>query len=187
MTRGVRILGVDPGFANLGVLGARFSAQGSVRIEVAATLVTAPSPKKRRRREMDDEGRRLGELIERFQQIAASFKPDVIASEQRPQLRSQKSTAQAALAFAMVQTQSVLYGAQFLVYTINEIKKRVCGDGQATKDQIIEALTRMDPKFSGWPITKRIEHCADAGGAALCALRDPVVEVMLQERARASR
>ena len=180
----VKILGLDPGFANLGTLGMKFTAAGSARIVRTEVLVTCPMSKKLRRREMDDELRRLTELRCGLSRIIDEFEPDAIASEQRPQLRSQKASAQVALAYAMTFTLACERGLPFLVYTIGEIKQEVCGDRQAPKSKIIERLRHLDPRFKAWPDDDGIKHCADAGGAAMCGAKDSVMQAIMRERGR---
>lgn len=179
---GVVILGLDPGFANLGVMVLHFTAQGSMRVLHTEVITTKGATKKRRAREMDDELRRLEELRLRLRALVKEYQPDAIASEQRPQLRSQKSSALVALAFSMTFTLARENGLPFLAYTISEIKQEVCCDKQASKADIVARLKHLDPRYKKWPEGGE-DHCADAGGAAMCGARDPVIEILLRERA----
>ncbi len=181
---GVVVLGVDPGFANIGFLALSLSQRRSVRVLRAEVIETEPAKAKLRRRVMDDELRRLNEITDRVRDLVLAVKPDAIASEQRPQLRQQKATAQVALGFAIVATVARMQGIPFLVYTIGEIKEAVTGNKGAAKEQIVERLRNLDPTFPEWPSGDAIKHCADAGGAALCARCDPVIEAILRERGK---
>ena len=61
------------------------------------------------------------------------------------------------------------------------IKKTMCDKKNASKAEVIEAVKAKFPTFSGWPKTKKVEHVADACGAALTSMSDPLVITMLRK------
>jgi len=181
---GVIVLGVDPGFANIGLMVIRFTAEGGCAAKFALDLHTEPGGKKRGLREVEDDERRL-EIIQReFTRVLAEVRPDVVAAERCPSLRNPSAQRKTALGYATMRTIARGKNLPWLTFEPNDIKQRVTGKRSATKDEMIAGLKRLFPTFRGWPTTKRVEHVADAGGAALCAERDPLVEMLVRERSR---
>ena len=179
----VRVLGVDPGFRNLGLFGLRLTGIGSISASFAKVITTKKVNKKHRILEADDEIRCLEEIERAFKDALSTFMPDVVITEERPKLRSNQATAVVAMAFAALHAITRANGIPFIVVSIPDIKLCVTGDRSASKADMVKALKGKFPGFKGWPDSARVEHVADAGGAALCAQRHPVVEMLLRERA----
>lgn len=178
----VRVIGLDPGWANIGVLGLRFRKLG-VKFDFAKCIRTKPSSKKRRIHELDDENRRIDEIVDEFSRLLDEYQPDVVASERRPTgLRNKKTVAHCALAYGAMKAVVRQRKIPFLIYEPQEIKQRATGDPHASKEKVIRALKSMAPGFKDWPASAKVEHVADAGGAALCAEFDPLVEAIRRER-----
>ncbi len=180
----VTLLGLDPGFANVGVFAADLLGMGAMRALRADLIVTRPEAKKRKLREDADDDRRLEEIQRAWETILDEVRPDVVASERCPRLRNPKANRQCAAAYGVLRACVRARGVPFIVFDADEIKRRTTGNPQASKDQMVKELKRRFPRFKGWPDSKRVEHVADAGGATLCAQTDSLVELLLRERAQ---
>jgi Holliday junction resolvasome RuvABC endonuclease subunit len=177
-------LGVDPGFANIGVMAVELHGL-KVKAKGAWLILTKKPPKKKRKiREADDNIRRLCEIEVAFRAILHEVMPDVVAFERVPRLRNPAANRQCALAWGAMHAICRELGVPVLIYDTDEIKTKVTGKKQASKAQMITALKKIFPKFKGWPEGPKVEHVCDAGGAALCVENDPAIEMLIRERAR---
>lgn len=184
MSGQIIVLGVDPGFANIGLMVIRFTASGGCGIKYSLDLHTEPEGRRRKLREHEDDERR-SEIIQReFTRVLNEQQPDIVATERCPSLRNAKASRKTALGYATMRAIVRARNMTWLTFDVDEIKQRVTGDKKAGKPEMIAGLKRLFPAYKGWPSTKRVEHVADAGGAALCAERDPIFELLMRERSR---
>jgi Holliday junction resolvasome RuvABC endonuclease subunit len=175
----VRILGVDPGFANIGVMGINLLSHGA-KAMFADAIITKSEGKKRNLRQESDDTRRLEQIRVEFGVVVDNVQPQVAAFERVPRIRmNPTATRQCALGWSTMWTVCRERGIPVLVFEPEDIKYEVCKDRGASKTDMVKALQARFPGFKGWPDTKKIEHICDAGGAALLARRDPVVEILL--------
>jgi crossover junction endodeoxyribonuclease RuvC len=177
----VVILGVDPGFANIGLLATKVTKTKRT-VKLARFIGTKPAGKKRKMRDADDDTRRLEEIRVAFGRTLAEVCPNVVAMERVPRLRNPKATRQCALAWSAMYTVARERGLVVLVYDTDEVKTAVTGKKNASKESMTKCLKAMFPTFKDWPEGSKVEHVCDAGGAAICAESDPAVELLLQER-----
>lgn len=175
-------MGIDPGLANAGVMVLRFTASGGCAVKFSQDIHTKPEGKKRGTREASDDDRRVEILQVQFTKLLAESCPDVVACERCPSLRNPSAQRKTALAYATFRAVVRAKGLPWLVFEPVDIKQRVTGSKKASKDEMVAGLKRLFPTYKGWPVKSRVEHVADAGGAALCAERDPLVEMLLRER-----
>lgn len=177
----VKILGIDPGFANVGLFGLALSGPHVVA-ELAQVITTKKSPKKRGLRQYDDETRRLVEIEDQFTQVLDTFKPDIVSAERFASLRSAATTRVIALAFGAMHALARARQLPFLIHEPEEIKWHLCQDRKASKIAVGKAIMSKFPGFKGWPSSGKAEHIADAAGAAILARQDALVAVLLRER-----
>ena len=57
----------------------------------------------------------------------------------------------------------------------------LCNKKSASKEEVIQAVKHRYPSFKGWPKTKKIEHVADAVGAAVTAFKEPFVMSLMRK------
>lgn len=176
----VTVLGIDPGFANIGLMAIQLKGPKRKVIATFSIETKKPPKKKRTIREADDDIRRLNEIEMQFHEIMEEIRPDVVAMERVPRLRNPAATRQCALAWGAMHAICRSGKIPVLIYDTDAIKKRVTGDKQASKAKMVKGLKKIFPRFRGWPEGKRVEHVADAGGAALCAENDPAVELLMR-------
>lgn len=177
----VRILGIDPGFANIGIFMVTVTKTGETAV-ACRVVTTKPAAKKQRIHAYDDEHRRLEEIERAFLGVLDGYKPDIVATETFPSLRSASATRKIALVYGALHALARARGIPWRSYAPQEIKREITSKRSASKEEVFEALKSWFPGFTGWPSTKKVEHVADAGGAALSARHDHVVGMLLRER-----
>lgn len=175
----VLVLGVDPGFANIGVMAVELLSVGA-KARFVESIVTKKDSKKRNLRQESDDTRRLELIRVEFSCLLDRIKPQVAAFERVPRIaKNPTATRQCALGWACMWTVCRDHGLPVLVFEPEDIKYEVCKNRSASKEDMVKALKARFPGFKGWPDTKKVEHVADAGGAALLARCDPIVEVIM--------
>lgn len=147
-----RVLGVDPGLTATGYavveeLSGRFRllAQGTVR-----TRATNPLPE------------RLGLIHRELAKVVNTWNPSALSLEEVYLARNAPS------ALFTVQVCGVVLllgqGRRILTYSPRAVKRKICGTGAASKEQMIGMIASL---LGELPIT---DHAADAAALAICAL-----------------
>ena len=82
----LKIMGVDPGFAHIGVSCAEFTLGRPINIVSVHHIQTKKGPKKLGVRAKTDDLRRLGEIVEQFNAITLNWPADIFAFEECPSI-----------------------------------------------------------------------------------------------------
>lgn len=175
------LLGIDPGFANVGVAvlkigklaDARRRLGGGFEFEVLSTdvLRTSKSDKNVKIYVADDNIRRLREMLSSVCSVIDEHEPIAICAEAMSFPRNASSAAKMALFWgglvAVAHERDIpLYSA-----TPQQIKIALCGNKAATKDDIAAAVTKHAAKPVPMKLARtKQEHAYDAIGAALTCL-----------------
>lgn len=167
MTKGMIVLGIDPGTITMGY-GVIESQNNDVSLIKYGALNTPPrSPI----------GERLSFLYNRLMEIIAEYHPDAIAIEQPFMANNAKS----AFAIGKAQAIALLAAANSRInsyeYTPREIKQRVANYGASDKEQIQQMVMLQ------LGLTEIPDPCdaADALAAALCHLQVVHLENLLNQ------
>lgn len=147
-----RILGIDPGVANLGwaVIG---EEAGGYKLAAGGCFRT------RAGRKMDE---RLGEIYEELSRVVAEYKVTGMAVEGVYFARNVKSALKVAEVIGVVRLCGRRRGLEVREYTPLQIKMALTGYGQAAKEQV-EAMVRNFLKAEGF----KSGHAADAAAVGL--------------------
>lgn len=169
----MRVLGVDPGLANMGlaVVSLEGSSESVVHVEV---ITTEKSSKKTDVRQSSDLVRR-GRLISAgVASVVSAYCPVVIAVEAMSFPRNASSAAKTALSWGVLCFVSETYNIPMVQASPQEIKKVLCGTAKASKKEVQESLER---RYSGAFLSflarypkVRHEHGFDAVGAVVACL-----------------
>jgi len=183
----LRIVGVDPGFANVGLSILDLFPVGGIDL-VDTKLVTTKRDKKLN----DDEHLRLIHIEDEFRSFIDGRDVDILAIE-APTAglmpgRGAKggwgvnpvTVRTSALAWGGIHGICRDRGIYCVKIGLGDIKKMLCGKKTASKQDVIDIVVGKFPTYSKWPKTKKIEHVADAVGIALVAQLDPIVTVMMR-------
>jgi crossover junction endodeoxyribonuclease RuvC len=152
----VFVLGIDPGLSRCGYACVEGTPKGP-RCTALGVLRTDPA---------DELPLRLSELQAELRVLLREARADVVAIERvffQVNVRTAMSVGQAS-GLAMVE--AVAAGAEVAMYSPNEVKLAVAGDGAADKD----AVGRMVQQLLGLAKPPRPPDAADAAALALCHL-----------------
>ena len=150
----MRIIGIDPGFAETGYGVIEKNNDVFCVIDYG---VIRTSPK-------DDMGIRLKKIYEEIIEIIRKLNPDVAAIEDIFFSANAKSAIQAAQTKGVVILACVNSGIEVFEYTPLQVKMAVVGYGKAPKEQIqkmVKALLRLSD-------APQSDHSADALAVAIC-------------------
>ncbi len=183
----LRIVGVDPGFANVGFSILDLFSVGGMDL-VDTRLVTT----KRDKKQADDEQLRLTHIEDEFRAFIDGKDIDILSIEAPTAGLMPGRGAKGGWGVnpITVRTSALVWGAihgicrdrgiYCVKIGLGDIKKVLCGKKTASKQDVIDAVKDKFPTYDGWPTTKKVEHVADAVGIALLAQNDPVVTVMMR-------
>jgi len=187
----MRILGVDPGFANFGWCIARYDGKelvvtgcGVIRTEKDKRKVLAPVDNVERMRRIGDELEQvmlevspISNLVER--------RISIICAESMSHVPHASSAAKLSLAWGVLAEASRVVQVPILQRSPQEIKKAVTGSKKASKAQMKDTLCKQFPSLSeplGAVVGSLQEHPVDALGAIVACLKDPAIQMGLRGR-----
>lgn len=185
------ILGLDPGFASCGYAVLVLALAGACDDEVllAGVLRTEKSSKKRDVRAAEDNVRRAREIATSLQGIIERLRGSnehrivAIAAEAYSPVRNSGAAAKVGITWGVIATIAVAHGDLPIVQaTPMELKRRVAGNGTASKDAVATALRRrygegaLDGLLRGTPPSMH-EHAYDALGAIAACLDAEVIRL----------
>lgn len=180
----IRIVGVDPGFATLGLacvevncigkIGASRWVETSSRILEVVAIKTEASGRKEKRND-EDVRRRLSEVVDTSARFFSEYRPALVAFESAPLVRnsgvSQKIGLGWGAVFALVRSS----GAAVEVYDPKELKVGCGLKKSASKLEVQNAVAKTWAAFADWPRMPKkktiLEHGADAAAAILTAMQ----------------
>ena len=175
--QGLRILGVDPGLANMGLALMLYQPGIGVELEELKLIETKKEDKKRKLRAKADDLRRLEIIRIEFSLIVRTWAPDVVAFEEVPNIPNSTLVRKIALAWGTCWALATdRAGVVSFEYPITDLKVAVTGKRTASKQEMVETLSQRYVGLQDAEIAaSKKEHVADAMAAALLAAQDPVV------------
>ena len=169
----IRLLGIDPGFANTGYVLAQYDGEELDLLEMGV-ICTAPAQKKVPKYE--DKVRRLLKINEQL--LFKMLHADAVCAEAMSFTPNASSSAKVAMVWGVIA--SCLEGRPLVQRQPQEIKEAVCGVKSASKAKVETALSRrfedMYDLLSGVSASRR-EHPIDALGAIVASLDSEVVKM----------
>ena len=187
----LRMVGVDPGFANLGFCIIDLYGIGVMDLIDTKLVVTQPDKK-----HYDDEQRRLILIEDAFSEFIDGRNVEVCAIEAPSAglMPGKKNAATGKKGWSVnpttVRQTSLVWGGihglcrsrgiHCVKADLGQLKLAMCGKKGVSKQDVIDAAKKKFPSYAGWPKSKKAEHVADAVGAVMVALNDPVVTIMMR-------
>jgi crossover junction endodeoxyribonuclease RuvC len=177
------IVGIDPGFANIGYAVVQVESWGEKLLDLGV-IQTEKSNNKRKVFASDDNLRRAREISARLKQIIVrdgALKVAALCVESMSFPRNAANAAKVAMCWGCIATFSQLYGLPLVQSSPQEIKKKLCGDKTASKEEVAAAVTRRyanAPKLLADLAASYQEHPYDAAAAAITALDSEVLAVI---------
>lgn len=171
----MRVLGVDPAFANMGLCWANVRG-GSVEITDLMLVKTAPNDRKEVRKSSDD--------LRRARVMAVALKTACVGVQVAvSEVPSGARDAAAARALGIVV--GLLAAIDIPLIEVNplEVKTALTGNKGATKEQMIAAAVRLHPNAPwlrrGGKLTQNNEHLADALATILAGMKTTAFQMAL--------
>ena len=135
------LMGIDPGFASMGFALVELDGgiYGSTPISVVSMGVirTEKSDKKQNVLASNDNFRRARELSRELRKIP---RPDVICAESMSYPRNSSAAAKVSMAWGIIADYCEASGTPMLMATPKELKRAVCGNAGASKEEVQAAL-----------------------------------------------
>lgn len=179
----IKILGLDPGMAHLGLARLVFDEEdgvdGGASARTLEDVLHIPTIKGPGVEAKEDDRRRIREITTAYVEALRDFEPDVVAFETPPFVRNARSSAQISGAWYACYALTIHLMPDVLVVSLDphSVKMAACGIEGASKVQVFEGIVTKFPEFDGWPVPvtqvftgeDSRAHLADACGAALAA------------------
>ena len=166
------LLGLDPGFANMGWSVIELASWGEKLVD-AGVLRTEKSDKKRSVLASDDNLRRGREVAEALVAVMDRFHISAICAESMSFPRSASAAAKMAMCWGSIATLSFERKLPVVQASPQEIKKTLCGKKDASKEEVEAAVKLRYGDFDKYlaDLAKSYrEHAYDSAGAVITAL-----------------
>lgn len=179
----IRVLGIDPGFANVGYTLMDLTNDKEV-IVGSGVIRTVKSYKKGRVRAADDNVRRTREISHSLLGLLATGTPEkvrVICAEAMSFPRNASNAAKMAMTWGVIVSFAELWQIPILQASPREIKMISCGTGAASKEQVEAAMLLRYPEMTD--ITANLgatlrEHAFDSAGAIVACLNTDEIRML---------
>lgn len=150
----MRIIGIDPGYAivGVGVLDCVAGQFQTVGFGAITTEAGTPLPE------------RLKTIHLELEQLLSTYKPDCMAVEKLFFTNNRTTGIDVAQARGVVLTLAALHGIPVYEYTPGEVKQAVVGYGSAVKHQVME----MTKEILHLPKAPKPDDVCDALAVAIC-------------------
>lgn len=174
------VLGLDPGFANLGY--AVLTLDPAPRVVAFGVFQTAASVKKRNVLSVEDNVRRAVSIARHLRWLA-TYAPNTVAicAEAMSFPRSSSVAAKVALTWGAIASLSEAAAIPILQASPQHVKKETCGVKTATKEEVQAVVERLYPEIVPWRTAiphSAWEHPHDALAVAHVMLQSDLVQMM---------
>lgn len=177
------VLGVDLAFRNTGlVLAKPCLADPGYTIVATHCITTEKADKKKQIFAAIDDVRCIQEVVRELQQFIGAENISVIFAE-CPNAGAKGARANRAMgiATAILATYVEMEKISTLWVLPDDIKKKLCGKRNASKEEIQSVVMKVWPD-AAWPKAKgKLEHVADAAGALIVGRDSDIYKLLLQE------
>lgn len=159
----MQILGIDIGFASLG-----WAIVDDTRgVVMCGVIRTEKAAKKVQVRSSEDNIKRAQVLYSDLRDIIQNNTVDLIATESMSWPRSAGVVAKMGIAWGVLASIAYQFNLVMVQSSPMELKRKVCGDGKASKERMIAEIQSRNPNMV-WPKQTALhEHVADAIGATI--------------------
>jgi crossover junction endodeoxyribonuclease RuvC len=176
----IRVLGVDPGLANMGVAAVELTSDGESICEVSV-FSTVKSTKKQNVNASSDTIRRARTLSLELANFFERHRPCVVAVEAMSFPRNASSAAKTAVSWGLLVSEVRRYNIPIVQASPQEMKRALCGKVSASKLEVQEVLKARHPDafhdFVREYPKRQHEHGFDAVGAVVACLDSEVMRM----------
>lgn len=180
------VMGIDPGFAHLGVSVAEVDAT-SIRFKVARVITTEKNTKKANVRVASDNTDRVRCLAHELIDLVGEWDPEVICAESLSAMRNASAAAKNAMTWGAIVAIADAAGIPIVELSPQDIQRGIGGPKSPTKAQIQARMEELQPELAGlWPRGERggtglIEHAADSAAALVAGCRDNLIVALRKQ------
>jgi Holliday junction resolvasome RuvABC endonuclease subunit len=177
----IRCLGCDPGFASCGVALLELGGDTSEALVYLGVIRTEKSTAKQNILASNDNFRRAREIARELRKLPL---PDVVCCESMSFPRNASTAAKMALTWGILADYCEQTGVPLLMSTPKELKRSVCGDASASKEDVQAAMRK---RFGTVPAdllraskipAGQWEHPFDALASICCCLEHESVRLL---------
>jgi crossover junction endodeoxyribonuclease RuvC len=170
------VLGVDPGFASLGLAAVELGVDTCAPL-AAWVVRTEPSARKRAVRASEDNVRRCLELATALEAAVTRWRPVALAAETMSWPRNAGAAAKVALGWGVVVAMAHRHGLPLVQASPMDVKRALLGRKTASKEEMIAEVGRRWPDLELPPQATLQEHAADAVAVVLACLDSPALQM----------
>lgn len=192
MTAAIRLIGIDPGFASMGLALLHIDGRG-IEWTSAQLVETAPSPRRVHAYAADDTLRRAEEIAGELAVIFRAWCPPsdpplAVCVESFSPPRNSSAASKVAMAWGALVATARAHWVPVLQVSPQGLKLALTGDKTASKGDIAAAVearcysTPSDTQIERIPRSKR-EHVYDAAAAAIACMQSDAVRLAMRRSA----
>ncbi len=180
----VRILGIDPGFKNLGyAILDWFPSDDMTELLEVGTFHTEKSHKKHNVKTTCDNTRRLREVGTWVEALLNRNTITALGIESYSAPRNASVAGQLGLGWGGIAVLVDRRNIPIYEFTPQEVKLGLGLLKSASKNEVVDIVTDMWPRFSAWPKKPRtgefIDHGTDAAAIAWLTTRQPALQAVM--------
>jgi len=171
------VMGVDPGFASLGVVVIGRPAQGKIQLLYMGVIATQKAKKKERvnLRVTNDDQRRYDEIYDALEALWQRFRFTAVGVEAYHPHAKAASGWKTAVVYGGIMFWSKAVNIYCAPYVPQDLKRRFCGKQTGSKIEVASAATQLVEGASAvYLATNKTdqEHVGDALGHAILVLEE---------------
>lgn len=162
------VLGVDPGFSSLG--WAAVEVVGRNALPKYCGVISTEKDLRKNTRNSEDNIKRAQGILAQLNSIAELYRPVLLCTETMSWPRNAGVVAKMGIAWGVIA--SFAYSRMIPVVQASpiDIKRKLTGNGKASKEDMILAVTSMFPELVLPSQEAKQEHAVDAVGAVIACM-----------------
>ena len=179
----LRVLGLDPGFANTGWAIVDLGAEGE-SVVTMGVFCTKKNDRKRNVSEVNETFDRAREIARFVQHLTANYDPFAVCFEAQSPVRNSSASAKLGLTYGIIAAVTADRNLPVVAPSPQKVKKAMVGKNSATKEEIeaaVRALYKGSRKafdrFDGDVPRSRREHGYDAVAVIVSSLHSEVIQM----------
>lgn len=141
----LHVLGLDPGFANIGIAVVRIDGDRMVPVYLDV-LRTSKSDAKRQVRASEDNFDRAKDIAATLRELAVRYDVRMLTAETMSFPRNASVAAKMAMCWGVIAALADGLELPLAQASPQEIKKAVCGNKSASKEDVVDAVRKLFPE-----------------------------------------
>lgn len=177
----VYLLGLDPGFRNIGYSVIRVGSCGS-QLEAAGIFHTEKSDKKRKILATEDNLNRAKEISKFLNSLMDKWVVSAICAEAMSFPPNASAAAKMAMCWGVISCISQVRKRPIVQASPQEIKLSVCGSKSASKEDVQSAVEKSYPvaSFLTGVAKSTHEHAYDATASIMASLGSDLIQLLIE-------